>query len=483
MGVVAPVTGVLAAIIPVVAGIVARGPRRRRSSCVGIALALVAVVLVSRVDDEGGGPSGLGLALVAGIGLGLFGVSIAQISDGHVFGPLTVVRATEARARRGGRPRDPVGVAAAARPLVPAIGAVGVLDMAGNGAFILAVQAGALAVAAVLSSLYPVTTVILATLVLHERVTRSHASGSGWRRGDRLHRGRLRVDSAIRPAHRVRPVQELPMTELPSDVASRPVWLVEATYAPDAAETRGPFRARHLARLVELREPGVIVEIGAFLDVSSSVILVRAADEAAALDDRPGRRLHGERHLGGAPRRGRSGGSFRPGTRRRLTAATVAGVAQDDDLAEAFAAESGTGSVERPTEVARWRSDDGRRRRPGPSGPRSAPGRRPAGRSRTSAVAGTPGRAGDGHSARRAAALDVRGVDDGQPAGRQPRSKLAMERREGGPVARWSASSPAMSRPERIGGQDLRRRRNGAPRTSTCRSRPRRRGRPGWDRR
>ena len=51
--------------------------------------------------------------------------------------------------------------------------------MAGNGAFILAVQAGALAVAAVLSSLYPVTTVILAALFLRERVTGMHAIGIG----------------------------------------------------------------------------------------------------------------------------------------------------------------------------------------------------------------------------------------------------------------------------------------------------------------
>ena len=62
---------------------------------------------------------------------------------------------------------------------MPTISVVGVLDMAGNGAYILAVQSGALAVAAVLASLYPVTTVILAAIVLRERVTRTHALGIG----------------------------------------------------------------------------------------------------------------------------------------------------------------------------------------------------------------------------------------------------------------------------------------------------------------
>ena len=70
-----------------------------------------------------------------------------------------------------------LGVAGAAAGCCPAMTGVGVLDMAGNAFFILAVQAGSLAVAAVLSSLYPVTTVILATVFLHERVTRSHAAG------------------------------------------------------------------------------------------------------------------------------------------------------------------------------------------------------------------------------------------------------------------------------------------------------------------
>jgi uncharacterized protein YciI len=63
-----------------------------------------------------------------------------------------------------------------------------------------------------------------------------------------------------------------------------PVWLVEATYAPDAAETRVPFRAEHLARLRALKRQGIVVEAGAFADVSASIVVVRAADEQAALD-------------------------------------------------------------------------------------------------------------------------------------------------------------------------------------------------------
>jgi uncharacterized membrane protein len=177
MGIVAPVTGVVAAIIPVSVGIVGEG-LPTPLVLVGIGLAIVAVVLVSRVDDAGGGPSGLGLALVAGVALGSFSVLVAQLGEGHTFGPLALIRASEAVlivivvlvTRSAWRPP---------RPLLPAISAVGVLDMTGNAAFILAVQAGALAIAAVLSSLYPVTTVILATVFLRERVTRDHLVGIG----------------------------------------------------------------------------------------------------------------------------------------------------------------------------------------------------------------------------------------------------------------------------------------------------------------
>ena len=74
------------------------------------------------------------------------------------------------------------------------------------------------------------------------------------------------------------------MTDPPTNATIEPTWLIEATYAPDAAETRVPFRGRHLARLVELMDAGIVVAAGAFADVSASIVVVRAADEQAALD-------------------------------------------------------------------------------------------------------------------------------------------------------------------------------------------------------
>jgi uncharacterized protein YciI len=74
---------------------------------------------------------------------------------------------------------------------------------------------------------------------------------------------------------------------MPEDLAARlmePVWLVEATYSPDAAETRVPIRPEHFARATELKAAGTIVEVGAFTDVSSAIIIVRAESEAAALE-------------------------------------------------------------------------------------------------------------------------------------------------------------------------------------------------------
>ncbi|MEO7664449.1 MAG: YciI family protein [Candidatus Limnocylindrales bacterium] len=73
------------------------------------------------------------------------------------------------------------------------------------------------------------------------------------------------------------------MTDPAAAAPIEPVWHVEATYAPDGAEARIPFRAEHLVRMRELKAAGVLTEVGAFLDVTATVAIVRAVSEEDAL--------------------------------------------------------------------------------------------------------------------------------------------------------------------------------------------------------
>jgi drug/metabolite transporter (DMT)-like permease len=178
MGVVAPVTALVGAGIPVTVGILTQG-MPPWTIILGIGLGMLAVLFVSQAPaPEGGGRSGIEHALIAGLGIGAFNVLIAGLPDGELFWPLTALRLAAIPLVIGvilvGRqawrvPRRSIGAASL----------VGVFDMGGNAFFMLAAQTGALAVAAVLSSLYPVVTVVLAVLVLHERLTRTHAIGVG----------------------------------------------------------------------------------------------------------------------------------------------------------------------------------------------------------------------------------------------------------------------------------------------------------------
>ncbi len=121
-------------------------------------------------------PSDVAIALVAGSALGALNLVISRFSPGAVYGPLVAVRAGEfvviasviVLTRRTWR---------VPRPVWPLVIVVGGLDMAGNGFFILAAQAGRLDIAAVLSSLYPVSTLILAGIILKERIVGVHAVG------------------------------------------------------------------------------------------------------------------------------------------------------------------------------------------------------------------------------------------------------------------------------------------------------------------
>jgi drug/metabolite transporter (DMT)-like permease len=175
MGVVAPVTGLLAATLPVIVGFVDLG-LPPPPVMIGIAAALVAVVLVSRGSDPAGRPSGLPYALVGGIGLGMFNVAVAAFPEHLVAWPLVTIKLSSLVA---------IGIVAFVTgrqwrlpsPLLPAAIVVAMLDLAGNGFYVLATQAGRVDIAATLSSLYPVTTVVLAVALLREHVTRTHLVG------------------------------------------------------------------------------------------------------------------------------------------------------------------------------------------------------------------------------------------------------------------------------------------------------------------
>ncbi|WP_222263393.1 EamA family transporter [Modestobacter marinus] len=182
MSVVAPVTAVTAAAVPVLGGLLA-GNSIAPWAAVGIALALVAVVLVSA---EGGlsalrsaRPADLAPALLAGGAFGCFFVLLDRTSGDAGLTPLVATRlasvvlvvAIAAAGRRSLR----VG-----RSALPIVAVSGVGDMSANALFLLATQQdGQLAIIGVLASLYPVSTVVLAQMVLRERLAAVQVTGLG----------------------------------------------------------------------------------------------------------------------------------------------------------------------------------------------------------------------------------------------------------------------------------------------------------------
>lgn len=176
MGIVAPVSGLLAGVVPVMAGVLTEGlPSNLRLA--GFALALVAVWLVSRTDEMLDFKlADLQLPVIAGLGFGFFFVFIDLMTVDVIFYPLAAARVVSilfllvlvTLRGSGGIP---------ARASLPFIVLSGVFDALGNVFFALATQIGRLDISAVLGSLYPAATVILAWLVLKERLTTSQWAG------------------------------------------------------------------------------------------------------------------------------------------------------------------------------------------------------------------------------------------------------------------------------------------------------------------
>lgn len=175
MSVVAPLSAVLAAVVPVAWGLLT-GERPSAPALIGVPLALVAIALVSgaRLGRFGRGP-GVAEGIGAGIGFGFFFILIANSESAELWtltfariASISVILAIALASKASLKPGPGTGWYV--------LGA-GVLDMAANLLFLMAERRGLLTLVSVITALYPASTVVLARFVLHERLARSQVIG------------------------------------------------------------------------------------------------------------------------------------------------------------------------------------------------------------------------------------------------------------------------------------------------------------------
>jgi drug/metabolite transporter (DMT)-like permease len=179
MSVVAPVSAVLTAALPAVVGL-ATGDHLTGWGWIGIVLALPAVALASWSGRDGGfRMSDVAYGLGAGAGFALLFVALDRagadagawpLLPGQVVALLMVLAVALPALRTLPRPIPVAGLARWG-------GGAGLLGAAANLMFLLATGRGQLTVSAVLAGLYPAVTVLLAAVLLHERLNRSQQSG------------------------------------------------------------------------------------------------------------------------------------------------------------------------------------------------------------------------------------------------------------------------------------------------------------------
>ncbi len=175
MGINAPLSAVITAVLPVLFSFGTEG-LPRTTQLIGFGLAFLGIWLVAAQTSEGGRPEGIGLAILAGIGFSGFLLFIKFAGSTAVFWPLVSARAASALLML-------TIVLSSGREWKPAQGSLrymlvaGILDSGANALYVAAAQHGRLDVAAVLSSLYPASTVILARLLLKERLSLPQSTG------------------------------------------------------------------------------------------------------------------------------------------------------------------------------------------------------------------------------------------------------------------------------------------------------------------
>lgn len=188
MSVVAPITGVCGLASPVIVGLLL-GEEPGAGALVGIVLAVGAILLISRAasSDPAATPSGADagkagtrryvlMAVGAGIALGFFFITLAQTTPEAGLWPLVATRSVTAGCYLAVAlfTKQSLRVPAPARHIA-LIG--GALDICANSLYLLSVRGGLLSLAATVTSLYPATTVVLASLVLKEKIGRTQAFG------------------------------------------------------------------------------------------------------------------------------------------------------------------------------------------------------------------------------------------------------------------------------------------------------------------
>jgi len=174
--VVAPVSAVVGALVPIVYAVLALNLPDVTQQ-VGFAVALPGIWLVTRGTGGARGTAHGGMldGVLAGLGFGLFFVIIAHVERGTVFAPLVVARSVTLAVAL-------IAIAARPSPLPPArrnpiAWLAGALDTGGNAFYLFALQYTRVDIAAVLSSLYPVTTVLLSSWLLGQVVGRAQWIG------------------------------------------------------------------------------------------------------------------------------------------------------------------------------------------------------------------------------------------------------------------------------------------------------------------
>jgi drug/metabolite transporter (DMT)-like permease len=182
MSVVAPITAVLAAAVPVLFGL-GTGERLSLSALIGVALAIVAVWFISTVKEGVGGEpeprrSGILEALGSGLCFGVFFILLDGVGDDSGMWPLLIMRSTSIVLIA-------IGLLSARVDLRPTrgtwmgIAGAGSLDVTANVFYLLSTREGLLAIVAVITSMYPAMTVLLARIYLKERFSTIQTAGLG----------------------------------------------------------------------------------------------------------------------------------------------------------------------------------------------------------------------------------------------------------------------------------------------------------------